>query len=150
MDPVGSASLSRIRISIPLTGQPIFKTSVAYPYQNPYPTVFGQPGSGPGLSSHIGRKTLIPTVLRFRYDSTQRHGSADPDPFQNVTDPQHWWKLTFLKKARKVFPTSDGSTKLLESNSKKKIFNDLHLPNFSMNSVRQSSESILRVNRRNI
>ncbi len=20
----------------------------------------------------------------------QRHGSADPDPYQNVTDPQHW------------------------------------------------------------
>ncbi len=21
---------------------------------------------------------------------SQRHGSADPDPYQNVTDPQHW------------------------------------------------------------
>jgi hypothetical protein len=21
---------------------------------------------------------------------SQRHGSVDPDPYQNVTDPQHW------------------------------------------------------------
>jgi hypothetical protein len=21
---------------------------------------------------------------------SHRHGSADPDPYQNVTDPQHW------------------------------------------------------------
>jgi hypothetical protein len=24
----------------------------------------------------------------------QRHGSADPDPHQNVMDPQHWYKVT--------------------------------------------------------
>ncbi len=54
----------------------IFKTIVAYPYQDPY--VYENPGYGPGLSSQIGKKTLIFTVLRFRYDSRQRHGSADP------------------------------------------------------------------------
>ncbi len=24
---------------------------------------------------------------------SQRHGSSDPDPYQNVTDPQHWKKI---------------------------------------------------------
>jgi hypothetical protein len=23
---------------------------------------------------------------------SQRHGSADPDPYQNVMDPQHWYR----------------------------------------------------------
>jgi hypothetical protein len=27
----------------------------------------------------------------------QRHGSADPDPHQNVMDPQHCLEVTFLK-----------------------------------------------------
>jgi hypothetical protein len=27
---------------------------------------------------------------------SQRHGSADPDPHQNVMDPYHWLKLLFL------------------------------------------------------
>ncbi len=26
---------------------------------------------------------------------SQRHGSGDPDPRQNVMDPQHWWKQTY-------------------------------------------------------
>jgi len=38
---------------------------------------FGPPGSGFGSVS-------------------QRHGSADPDPYQNVTDPQHWWSFFSL------------------------------------------------------
>jgi hypothetical protein len=31
---------------------------------------------------------------------SQRHGSPDPDPHQNVMDPQHWYKLSkkFAKK----------------------------------------------------
>ena len=27
---------------------------------------------------------------------SQRHGSADPDPHQNVMDPQHWFLLCLL------------------------------------------------------
>jgi hypothetical protein len=27
---------------------------------------------------------------------SQRHGSADPDPNQNVMDPEHWPYVTFL------------------------------------------------------
>jgi hypothetical protein len=27
---------------------------------------------------------------------SQRHGSADPDPHQNVMDLEHWFQLTFL------------------------------------------------------
>jgi hypothetical protein len=30
---------------------------------------------------------------------SQRHGSADPDPYQNVTDLQHW-KIVIGKKVR--------------------------------------------------
>ncbi len=25
------------------------------------------------------------------------HGSVDPDPRQNVMDPEHWFKVAFLK-----------------------------------------------------
>jgi hypothetical protein len=25
---------------------------------------------------------------------SQRHGSADPDPHQNVMDPEHWFQIT--------------------------------------------------------
>ncbi len=28
---------------------------------------------------------------------SQRHGSADPDPHQNVMDPQHWTKDSDLQ-----------------------------------------------------
>jgi hypothetical protein len=28
---------------------------------------------------------------------SQRHGSADPDPPQNVMDPQHWMHAAFLE-----------------------------------------------------
>jgi hypothetical protein len=27
----------------------------------------------------------------------QRHGSSSPDPYQNVTDPQHWKVGTLLQ-----------------------------------------------------
>jgi hypothetical protein len=26
---------------------------------------------------------------------SQRHGSADPDPHQNVMDPEHWFAVMF-------------------------------------------------------
>jgi hypothetical protein len=45
-----------------------------YQCADPDPYVFGPPGSASG------------TVR-------QRYGSEDPDPYQNVTDPQHCWKL---------------------------------------------------------
>jgi hypothetical protein len=42
----------------------------------------------------------------------QRHGSADPDPHQNVMDPQHWKNINFIgdhsqnaSKYRTVVPT---------------------------------------------
>jgi hypothetical protein len=82
-------------------------------------------GSGSGSFYHqanIVRKTLIPTVLSLILDFlsfkndvniplksnkaeilpesgsiSQRHGSADPDPHQNVKDPEHWKKL-FLQR----------------------------------------------------
>jgi hypothetical protein len=28
---------------------------------------------------------------------SQRYGSVDPDPHQNITDPQHWFKKTLNK-----------------------------------------------------
>ncbi len=31
---------------------------------------------------------------------SQRHGSADPDPLQNVMDPQHWFKPSLHKHLR--------------------------------------------------
>ncbi len=77
----------------------IIKTSVAYPYHDPY--VFRHPGFGPGLSSRIGRKTLIPTVLRFRNDLSLRKGSADLDPFQNVKNPQLVKTSLVLKRTAK-------------------------------------------------
>ncbi len=33
--------------------------------------------------------------IRIRIGSEQRHGSADPDPHQNVTDPEHWLKHSY-------------------------------------------------------
>ncbi len=33
---------------------------------------------------------------------SQMHGSADPDPYQNVTDLQHWWKLCLLTSNERI------------------------------------------------
>ncbi len=89
--------------------------------------LFWPPRSGSSYhQAKIVRKTLIPTVLRLRYDflslkdvvyvfskinvqknleiifvgensririhmsEVWRYGSADPDPYQNFMDPQHW------------------------------------------------------------
>ena len=37
--------------------------------------------------------------------TSQRHGSGDPDPFQNVMDPQHWKKGSTLRQC--FFSRSD-------------------------------------------
>ncbi len=34
---------------------------------------------------------------------SQRHGSANPDPLQNVMDPQHWWEVMFSAVRIKYF-----------------------------------------------
>jgi hypothetical protein len=31
---------------------------------------------------------------------SQRHGSADPDPPQNVMDPQHWFRVLYRKRQK--------------------------------------------------
>jgi hypothetical protein len=33
---------------------------------------------------------------------SQRHGSADPDPHQNVMDPQHCFKLTLVTSKQEI------------------------------------------------
>jgi hypothetical protein len=35
-----------------------------------------------GVGSGVGSRSVLST--------SQRYGSEDPDPHQNVTDPQHW------------------------------------------------------------
>ncbi len=54
-------------------------------------------GSGSGFGSgsfyhhaKTVRKTFIHTILCLFW-TCQRHGSADPDPHQNVMDPKHWY-----------------------------------------------------------
>jgi hypothetical protein len=42
------------------------------------------------LQKVIGRKTKIFEKIGSG-SIGQRHGSADPDPYQNATDPQHWF-----------------------------------------------------------
>jgi hypothetical protein len=53
------------------------------------------------LQKVISRKTFKILVSCWRFEGrvpvtktagsvSQRYGSADPDPYQNVTDPQHW------------------------------------------------------------
>ena len=36
---------------------------------------------------------------------SQRHGSADPDPHQNVMDPQHWFEASAKKCKEKTDDT---------------------------------------------
>jgi hypothetical protein len=42
------------------------------------------------LQKVIGRKTKIFEKIGSG-SIGQRHGSADPDPYLNATDPQHWF-----------------------------------------------------------
>ncbi len=44
-----------------------------------------------GLSSLLDVAELL-GVRGLKSDRSQRHGSADPDPHQNVMDPEHWLK----------------------------------------------------------
>jgi hypothetical protein len=39
-------------------------------------------------------------MMKIEGSLSQRHGSADPDPdpHQNVMDPQHWWKVNIIWK----------------------------------------------------
>ncbi len=46
---------------------------------------------------------------RIRIQDPGRHGSADPDPPQNVMDPQHWLKcLNYLMRIREKIWIRDG------------------------------------------
>ncbi len=40
---------------------------------------------------------------------SQRHGSADPDPPQNVMDPQHWFKSTIFQNKSGFWTSGYGS-----------------------------------------
>ncbi len=44
-----------------------------------------------GLPSLLDVAELL-GVRGLKSDRSQRHGSADPDPHQNVMDPEHWLK----------------------------------------------------------
>jgi hypothetical protein len=52
------------------------------PDPNPVPLM--QKVSVPGLEGIAGSGSASRSI-------SQRHGSADPDPHQNVMDPQHWF-----------------------------------------------------------
>jgi hypothetical protein len=39
-------------------------------------------------------------MIRIHWSEPQRHGSADPDPYQNVTDQQHCIKDIFPNETR--------------------------------------------------
>jgi hypothetical protein len=43
---------------------------------------------------------------------SQRHGSADPDPPQNVMDPQHWFMvcITALHRTVQLWSTGEAAT----------------------------------------
>jgi hypothetical protein len=43
-------------------------------------------GARSGLGSAIGSGSI-----------SQRYGFGDPDPLQNVTDPEHWYRLNTVK-----------------------------------------------------
>ncbi len=49
--------------------------------------------------------------IRIRIRIRQSHGSADPDPHQNVMDPQHWKNINFIGLCQLFwfFLTSKGS-----------------------------------------
>ncbi len=54
--------------------------------------VFGLPGSG----HHQAYLDFILRALAKRAGPgsvSQLYGYADPDPYPNITDPQHWFKL---------------------------------------------------------
>jgi hypothetical protein len=52
----------------------------------------------PQQKETLGKKQFFIGVLRYiakiagSGSISQRHGSADPDPYQNVTDPQHYFR----------------------------------------------------------
>ena len=51
---------------------------------------------GPDLEGTASGRSMT-TVAGFRSGSnSQRHGSADPDPHQNVMDPEHWSQYLLL------------------------------------------------------
>jgi hypothetical protein len=97
-------------------------SSVAGPHPDPY--VFGPPGSvsykyGSGSRSFnhqakIVRKPVISTVFRLEvYRSEDPH--PHPDPYQNFTDPQHWWergehKVHIYKEYHSVCPLVEIGT----------------------------------------
>jgi hypothetical protein len=41
-------------------------------------------------------RSMTKIAQSWSWSISQMHGSADPDPYQNVTDLQHWWKLCLL------------------------------------------------------
>ncbi len=49
-----------------------------------------------------GKKLFFVSILKVTYEKSKilksvvRYGSADPDPYENVTDPQHYWVLRFF------------------------------------------------------
>jgi hypothetical protein len=52
---------------------------------------------------------------------SQSYGSPDPDPYQNVTDPQHWFgqesSLAFGSESGSTGPIHSGSITLKETKS---------------------------------
>ncbi len=71
-------------------------TSVADPGPDPSdPQVFGPPGSKSGSITYLGILVSWRSMMKIAGSESasgsinQRHGSADPDPHQNVMDPQH-------------------------------------------------------------
>jgi hypothetical protein len=58
----------------------------------------------PGFGAEFGSESV-----------SQRYGSADPDPYQNVTDPQHWSANVNLE-ACEIFEfiSRDGMAKFAE------------------------------------
>jgi hypothetical protein len=69
----------------------------------PDPHVFGPPGSGSTSQRYgSGSGSCSGSI-------SQRHGSPDPDPPQNVMDPQHWFLLT-LWAMRKCPFTNTGNS----------------------------------------
>ncbi len=79
------------------------------------PRVFGPPGSRSGSISQRYRSGSATGSASGSGSISQRHGSADPDPHQNVMDPQHWWIRDILVRIRirRSVPLIYGSGSML-------------------------------------
>jgi hypothetical protein len=66
---------------------------------------------GSGSASGSGSGSII-----------QRHGSADPDPHQNVMDPQHCFTVTIVLPKVKVVNTAFNVLEIGAKNKQKPLF----------------------------